>query len=71
MYVKRNTDARSRTHCCSGKAISITYPECVFVPLGTQHAKRMRHIVISGLPGSTILFHMPHKRYEFRKKKKF
>jgi hypothetical protein len=25
MYVSRNTEARSRNHCYSGKAISITY----------------------------------------------
>jgi hypothetical protein len=25
MYVQRNIEARSRNHCCRGKAISITY----------------------------------------------
>ena len=29
MYVKRNTEAPSCNHCCSGKATSITYCECV------------------------------------------
>jgi hypothetical protein len=43
-------------HCCSGKAISIKYSECVFVALVIQHAKRMRHIIICGL--STIRFHI-------------
>jgi len=31
MYTQRNTEARSPTHYCCGKAISITYYECVFV----------------------------------------
>jgi len=29
MYVWRNTVARSCNHTCSGKAITITYPQCV------------------------------------------
>ena len=41
-------------HCCSGKSISITYSECVFVALVTQHATLMRlynifpHYLING-----------------------
>jgi hypothetical protein len=46
MYVLRNTEERSLNHCCSGKAISITYSECVFVALGTQQAMRMRRIIL-------------------------
>ena len=31
------------------KAISITYSECVFVALATQHAMRMRRIILSSV----------------------
>jgi len=58
LYVLRNTEASSLNHCCSGKAISIAYSECVFVDSGIQHAMRMRHIVICGQSGSTIFFHI-------------
>jgi len=36
--------------------MSITYSECMCLALSIQHAMRMRHIVISGLPRSTIFF---------------
>jgi len=55
---KRNIEARSRNHCCRGKAVSITYSWCLFVDLGTEHATRMHHIVICGLSGSTAFFHI-------------
>jgi hypothetical protein len=40
------------------KQLSITYSECAFVALGIQHAMHMRHIVVCGLQGSTIFFHI-------------
>ena len=40
-------------HCFSVRAIIITYSECLLVASVIQHAMRMRHIVICGLPSST------------------
>jgi len=34
-----NTEACSCNHCCSKKAMSTTYSECMFVALDTQHEK--------------------------------
>jgi hypothetical protein len=59
MYVQRNTEARSCNHCYSGKAITVTYSELVFVASGTQRKMCMRHIVFCGLTTSS------HKRHDF------
>jgi hypothetical protein len=67
MYVYCNMEERSCNHCCSGKAITITYSHCVCIALCIKNVLRMRHIVIYGLSGSAILFALSHKRYDFRK----
>jgi len=42
--------------------------QCSFVALGVQHAKRMRHTVTCGPPGSTLLFHIISLTIWFSKK---
>jgi hypothetical protein len=39
----------SPNHSCFGKAIIITYYECVSVALVTQHAKSMRRIILASV----------------------
>jgi hypothetical protein len=68
MYVYCDIEGRLRNRCCSGKAISNTQSENVFVALGIQHAMCMRHFVICGLLGFTIFFPRSYIRHDFRKK---
>ena len=43
----------------------------MFVASGTQHALRMCHIVVCGLPPAVQYFStLSHKQHDFRKKKK-
>jgi hypothetical protein len=46
---KHNIEARSPNHGCRGKAVIITYAECVAAALVMQHAKRMRLIMLSSV----------------------
>jgi len=51
------------------KTKSMRYPESVFLALVIQRAKRMRNIVICGLPEFTTLFPtFSYKRHDLRKK---
>jgi hypothetical protein len=71
MYVKYELkkEVSSCNHCCCGKAIYITYSECVFVTLVVQHTKDMRRIALSFVACLVLPYFstLSHKRYEFRK----
>ena len=49
MYVQGYNEARSRNHCCRGKAINITHSECVPLSLVIQQAARMRRLIFSSV----------------------
>jgi hypothetical protein len=70
MYVKRNTETRSRNHCCSEKSVSITRFECVSADLVIRHAKRMRRITMSDVASPPLSHYstLSHKRQAFRRK---
>jgi hypothetical protein len=71
--VSRNIEARLFSHCCRGKAISITYSGCVFVVLNIQHAQHTTLIILSSVACLAIqhFFTLFHKRYDFRRKKNY
>jgi hypothetical protein len=62
MYMYHNIEAHSCNHCYCGKAISITYSECVSVASVTQYAKCTCHVILSSgvLPYFSILSHKQH-----------
>jgi hypothetical protein len=60
-------DENGYEHCFSGKAVCITFSECMFVSLGIQHAKLLPHFVICGLSGSAIFFPCISKTALFKK----
>jgi len=54
------TQAHSRNNYCSGKAISITYSESVFVALAIQHAMCMPDIVLSFVACLAVTYFFLH-----------
>jgi hypothetical protein len=64
----RMSQARSCNHCCSGKAISIRYSECMLVALVNQHAMRMRSTVMCPVRLYNIFSALSPKQHDFRRK---
>ena len=68
MYVRRSIESRSCNRC-SGKAMSITYYEFVFLTVDIQHAMCMRRILaVCGMSRYTIFLHIMSKRTWFSKR---
>jgi hypothetical protein len=59
--------ARSCKHCCSGKAVSISYSEYLFIALIIQHAMRILHIVVCALLVVKYFSTLSHNRRDIRK----
>jgi len=67
MYVKRNTEERSRDHFYRRKARIITYTDYVSVASVIQHTKRMRPIILSSVACSALLYFptLSRNRHDF------
>jgi len=67
VYVTRITEPRAREQC-RGKAIRITYSQCVSVALVIQHSKCMRRIT-SPVASPAVLYisTLSHKSHDLRK----
>jgi hypothetical protein len=64
-------EARSYDHCCSRKAISITYAEYVFVAIGI-HSMQCACAILSSVACQALQCFsiLPHKRHDFLNKNK-
>ena len=65
MNVECNNEVHLCKHCCSGKAISITYSECVFVVLSIQNALRMCILSYVACTALQYFSTLSHKLYNF------
>jgi len=63
---KRKFEARSRDHCCRGKAIIITYFECRSLALVMRHAMRVRQTIMWPVRLYKMFPHYLKKWQDFR-----
>ena len=70
LYIQRNTEARACNHCCSGKAICITYSERVSVALGIHMPLACAILPSATCPALQYFSALSHKRHDFRGKKR-
>jgi len=70
MQYKSNIEARSRNHCCRGKATSVTYSDCVSVAFVIEYAMCKSGIILSAVPCLALLYFSAssHKVCDFTKK---
>jgi len=70
MYVQRNIEAPWCNYFCSGKPMSITYSEYVFVASVLQQAMGMRLIIWSSVTSQPLPYFitLSRKGQDFRKK---
>jgi len=68
VHIRFNIEGISPNHCCCGKVISIIYSQCVSVALITQHAERIRPVVLSSAVYLAVQYFptLSHKRHDFR-----
>jgi hypothetical protein len=57
---KHNIEVLSRNHCRHGKAISITYSDCVFVALVVKYAMQMCRIIVSSVTCLALSYSFSH-----------
>ena len=64
----RNIEARARNHWCSGRAITVTYSECVPVALVIQRVKHMHRVTLTSVTwlGLQYFSTLSHKWHHFQ-----